>query len=325
MTQRAGLIADFHDVRRTFADGDRRTIIGRAVPAEPENAPPGAVDEFGFCTIRGRDDKNDLAADLSYLFLGKWDLHPKHGMQFAFTSFVKREPATRQAVIAYLVRYASGIGPSRAGKIYDEWGGESVKMLRCDPRTVSKRIPGLSEDTCRRSAEILKQMAAAEDVRMELTSIFVGRGFPHHLPDQLVDKWGAQAAVRVRRDPFSLMICGFSGCGFARCDRLYLDLGLDPGKLKRRMLCAWQAIRNDSVGHTWLPAGIVGAHVRTHSTGNGNDSVLKAVKLGVRSGWLAQHVDERGEVYFSEGRRAGNEKRLAESVRRLMLAEGVSL
>src|SRR5262249_39742758 len=135
------------------------------------------------------------------------------------------------------------------------------------------------------ASEALHREAHLEQTKIDLWTLFDGRGFPRTLVSACLRMWGAKAAQRVRQNPFSLLVDGLPGCGFKRTDRLYLDLGYDPTALKRQLLAGWDAIRNDSDGSTWASQGIAVRSVRQAAPSCPKPE--EAIVLGLRSGWLA--------------------------------------
>jgi hypothetical protein len=157
--------------------------------------------------------------------------------------------------------------------------------------------------------------------------------------EQVIRKFGPLAPQRIKRDPFTLLVGEFSGAGFARCDRLYMDLGLSPGRLKRQMICLWHILKTDNDGHTWFLVSSVESRLQQHISGV-RVNLRKAVRLGIKSGWLAVRKqlcrqcggsghDEKsvrcltcngagGSWWIADGKKAANERTIAERVKLLM-------
>jgi hypothetical protein len=145
--------------------------------------------------------------------------------------------------------------------------------------------------------------------------LFAGRGFRHSLVDQCVKAFGVKAPERIRRDPFCLLVQGFAGCGFMLVDRLYHSLGLPLDRLKRQVICAWWIVREDNSGGTWVPWEQV--KWRMGQVITGRVQAERALKIALRAKWLAARR-EGGRVWLAEGRRAANEKIVAQCLERLM-------
>jgi hypothetical protein len=104
-------------------------------------------------------------------------------------------------------------------------------------------------------------------------------------------------SVCVRRDPFVLLVAEVSGCGFTRCDRLYVSLGLNPGRLKRQALAAWHAIKQRD-GDTWHGLGDAVRAVESQ-IGGANPNPRRALALMARARWLAFRLDAAGNHWLA--------------------------
>jgi exodeoxyribonuclease V alpha subunit len=267
-------------------------------------------------TVIGQADDGDLVPGLTYQFYGRWEEHPEHGKQFKFSQLSIKEPHSRHGVIAYLIRYATGVGPAVASRIWDAFGAESVAVLRTQPELVVSIMPigrYLPLEKAQTASAALRDLAELEDTKIELTNLFAGRGFPGALIEECVDRWRILAPARIKRDPFCLLVEGLTGCGFARCDRLYADLGLPVDRIKRQVICLWHILKSDGSGNTW--SDLDSAAVRLgEMIGGAKVKPKKAIKIGVRAGWLAVHEDESGKLWLAEGERARSESYLAEKL-----------
>lgn len=264
-------------------------------------------------------DEDALVPGITYEFYGKWTEHPDHGPSFRFTLFTTKVPHSRHGIVAYLMKYARGVGTVVAGKLWDAFGADAVKILRTEPaKAVSVPEVGrwLSLEKAEQAAAVLQSIADLEDTKIGLTNLFAGRGFPAILVEECVERWRILAPQRIQRDPYTLLVHGMSGCGFARCDRLYTDLGLPPGRLKRQVICLWHALHSDSSGHTWVKATV--ALERMAQLVSGAElKPKKAILLGCRARWLARRRDEGGVLWLAEGERARHEAHVARKLSEL--------
>lgn len=314
----------FRGERYRFANADGDVCIGVATVADQE----------GEITIKGPWDVDELRTQQSYRLYGHWTEYRnqrtgKSERQFHFSTFVQAEPAGREGVISYL-RYAgdgNGIGTARAVKLWELYGSDAVRVLREDPERVATAIKGLDLEKAKSASAWLQKEKKVEAATIELTNLLAGKGFPRATARAAIKEWGNRAALVVRRDPYSLM--NFRGCGFKRCDNLWLELGLPANRLRRQALCAWYAVASDSEGHTWYPvdfaisklAGLVG------TTELRPGSALKLAKrIGqrdldrngalcfLRTDSTGVLVSEGGSVWVAEGRKAWCEQVLADKV-----------
>lgn len=296
--------------------GDQRTVIASAAPTNGTVFAPEQL-QGGLFTLKGRDDEHDLIPGTEYKFYGNWSEY-RGRQQFWFKQFIKVEPHTRLGIVQYLRRHAPGIGSQIAQRIYDQYGTNSCKVLRSQPYEVATAIKGLTRKVAKDAANALQAIQELEDTRIDLTNLFAKRGFPHSLVNKCINRWGILAAKRVQRDPFSLLVEGFPGCGFARCDRLYNDLGLPMNRVKRQMLCIWNEIKSNFSGHTWFRSSDVASKLQGLVSGA---NPLKALKLGVRAGWLQVRKDSDGKTWVAIDKAATNERVIFNSICELITNE----
>jgi exodeoxyribonuclease V alpha subunit len=297
-------------------------VFGRVIWEKPEEHFLIAVLESGE-TVKGVADREELVPGLPYRFYGRWTpATGRFGPAFQFVCAVKDTPHSRGAVVKYLAQLlgkaAVGIGPKTASRLYDLYEGDAIRKLRMSPADVARDLK-LDVDKCRAAAQILESESKNESVKVEVIDLLNGHGFPRSTVREVIDKWGARAPGIIRRDAFQLMTGRVRGAGFLRCDRLYLDLGGDPVRLKRQMLAAWYSIKTDGAGHTWHPVS-TGIEAIRSKVGSVDIRPVKAIKLGIRARWLA--VERPGEErWITEANQATSEKDIARLVTRLAGAE----
>lgn len=285
-------------------------------------------------TIKGPADIDELLPNFIYKFFGRWTTYKNkrtqvEERQFAFDTFHEEHPHGRDGVIAYLVESGRGrgIGNARASKMYELWGSSAIRILREEPATVLAAISGLSNEDVRSASEWLKDRLALEGCTVDVIDLLANRGFPKTTAKRAVKAWGNLASAVIRRDPYRLM--AFRGCGFRRCDALWLDLGLSPSRLRRQAICAWYFVARDTDGHTWFPVEFAQQGIRQQIGGAGlrlDDAIELATRLGKiapdRNGSLAVlHSDSNGRTitdsgrrWVAEGRKAWCENTLADLV-----------
>jgi hypothetical protein len=295
----------------------------------PENQQPAYV-----LVVKGDADEGELVSGRRYRFYGRFSNYTnkrtgEKEWQFHFQTFVAAVAHDRESVVAYLAAAGAGnhLGQATAAKAFDKWGPECLAMIRKDPLILRKLFFMITENDCEAIASKLRQQQAIEDATIDLTSLLSGRGLPKTTARNAIKKWGNKAAQIIRRDPYSLM--AFGGCGFKLCDSLYLELGLNPAKLRRQALCGWYAIASQSTGDVWFPAlqimraieSTIGVNARP------KDAIRLAMRLGRMSpdhyGALAGiktdgpngAIDSNGgTVWLAEGRAASNEAELARMI-----------
>lgn len=289
--------------QNVFGKDEDRAIVGRLEDST---------------TVRGKAREGELETGLTYLFRGFWTEHPRYGRQFQFHSFGVAQPVGQRGTVAYLTR-GPGIGRKRAQQIWDIYGQGSLEAIRTNPSQVAAAIKGLTPEKAIAAAAYFQAHKDREIVTRDLEELLGGGGFPRKLIDKLIEKWGARAAVLIRENAYRLMT--FSGVGFGKADKLYLQLGGRPDTPERLGWAAWNALHKDREGHTWRPAEF--GRLAIVKSVSGTDVVPQAgLDWAIREHHVAVRKDGAGRVWISEGERAGAEKRLASQVHRAMV-EGV--
>jgi len=276
-------------------------------------------------SAKGPADPEQLTAGLHYRFFGKWTQY-KGEQQFSFNSFVALAPVDRESIITYLSIHGAGhgLGKVRAAKLCDEFGQEAVRVARTQPEKVAEYLTSVGYrykvDAANGLASTLAKGEAKEQIKLDLVTLLSGRGFPKSIVDTIIQEWGNRGAMIVRRNPYRLM--KFAGCGFKRCDAMYLDLGLPAGRLKRQALCAWYSLAQNTDGHTWFSWKVIDAYLRTN-IGAAKVQVERAIELAVRArlimevrtvgvdGALSASGDAR---WFAEWEKAVSELQICERV-----------
>lgn len=258
-----------------------------------------------------------LQAGIEYQFAGAWDESSNYGRRFKAKSWRASAPHTHLGVTEYIYRNTQGIGPVTAQNLWDVYGSDAVKILRSDPDRAVRECKRLRPAVAHAASKQLQILAKHESVTIDLTDLFAGRGFQHALVDICIKKWGLKSAELIKRDPFKLYVNDLPSCGFARCDRMYLDMGGSPNRLKRQTIAIYAALHEDGSGSTWLPVEKCVEFLWKKIGAGVTLDPKKALKLGVRARWFSQRKDADGNVLVAEAEKAWDERRLADKIKEL--------
>lgn len=314
--------AKFLKERMVFDNGDRGSVIIGSVLLVEEPKP-------FVIGIKGPAVPGELRENQTYVFAGSHTSYTnkRTGLeekQFAFTSFTRPEPSTSEGIISYILQHGEGcgVGQRRAEALFKSFGQDAVKICREDPtRAIDALIAQnlrITPDQMEKLASALEKDKKTEKTKIDLTGILNGRGFYRSIVERSLAKWGVDADKVIRRDPYKLMSLANSGAGFKRCDAFYLELGLNPSRLKRQALCAWYSIARDSSGSTWFPDDYPKAFIRANISG-AEVKIDDAIRLAIRSHYLAEiPVNEYGniltdsdakptKIWYAEYKKAKNE------------------
>jgi exodeoxyribonuclease V alpha subunit len=199
------------------------------------------------------------------------------------------------------IEVGDGIFQSVKGKEFSTWVGESLAVF-CEGKAYT--FFGHETSYRSRSGFAVKQFAYfgyceahLRDAVESLHSILLGRGFPKELSCRLVHQFGLNAFRLVHRNPYFLM--KYDRVGFRRCDLLWLDLGLPPGRIKRQTLCLANAL--DAIdGSLWCLASEAESILRQQLTCS-IPNPSKAIALGKRAGVIATKWTDGDQIDDLDG------------------------
>jgi len=187
--------------------------------------------------------------DEIYSFYGRFQNHPKYGLQFVSSRFRKELPRTRESVIQYLSGdLFRGIGKKTAERIVDALGENAISRILENP-AVLEEVPKLSGDKARELYEKLVEYQGFEQVLITLNQL----GFGPQLAMRIYQTYKEQSLSMIQNTPYRL-IGEVEGIGFNRADRLGEQLGIpcdDPDRLKAGCLFALETLCLRE-GHSYL-------------------------------------------------------------------------
>ena len=308
------LTAIYLGEKLAFGDHDDpdRVIIGNA---RAINGSAKSIDsDFA---IKGPAALDELTPRLTYRFYGRWkDYRNKRSgkteKQFHFKTFVANQPHDQAGVCVYLGK-APWIGPKIAADLWRAFRSDAVRILREEPEVAAAAINRLTIEHAKEAAAFLEEQKHLEDCSIDLLNLLDRRGFPKTTAKKAIQLWGNAAPEIIRRNPYRLM--NFRGCGFKRCDQMYLDLGLPPDRLLRQGLCAWYSVARQTDGDTWFPVTVAQRAIESTISGT-NPNTDKALRFAWRSNLLAVYVDDGLDTWIAEDKNADAELYVARHVAR---------
>lgn len=258
-------------------------------------------------SVVGDSEPDEFKQGLTYRFFGGWDrTNEKYGPQFKFRTFVRALPHGRAGVVRYL-QECRHIGPTTAGKLWEKFQADAVRILRESPEVAAAAVSRLTVENAAEASEDLRRMQAIEGATVDLMDLIDGRGFPKSMVRDAIRMWGNEAAERLKRSPYLAM--AFAGIGFKKADAFYLDLGHPPARLKRQAMCLAHAVETigGQQGHVWVGLEQAAESLRA-SIGGADVKPAKAIKLATRGKLLRLRTDAAGQHWLAEERKAAAEE-----------------
>jgi len=171
--------------------------------------------------------------------------HPRFGQCLQVDEFIKQLPFSRAAVMKFLIAMIDGIGPHYAEAIVDKFGGETLQVLEEEPQRLHD-IEGISE-------KVLEKIIASTKKINSTVKDLILEGFSPKWAGRIYLKYGADAAERVKRQPYKL-IDDFKGIGFKKADIIARRVGLDQlaeERIKAGLIFAQRSTLKKT-GHNYL-------------------------------------------------------------------------
>lgn len=267
-------------------------------------------------SIKGNARPASFIRGCEYVFSGKWmPGQGKFGPTFQFQNYRAKDPVTPEAVSGYLDKHlagsGAGIGPVGIRKMIAQYGAANVvAIIKTKPKDVAAFL-GLTSEKAELASETLRKIEKFENTRMMLTQLFNGRGFPQATIEACIDTFGVNAYDAIKRDPFTMLVRGFHGCGFLRVNALYESLGLPMARLKRQVICLWWLLTEGN-GSVWYEAEWCRQELsRMIST---DVKFSKAIKMGLRAKWLSSERDDEKKLWLAARSHAACEAELADAI-----------
>ena len=270
--------------------------------------------------VIGNAPHSGLIEGQQYVFRGRWEFNEDRKVnQFMFDSSTEKLVLNRHGVTEYLKRYAPYIGDVIANRIIDRYGSaEAINRLKSTPKEVAKEVQGLTESVSVSASVELIKAEKFQETRVQLLDLIANNGFSEKAISASIEKWGVMAPSVIKRDPFKLMTAKISGAGFLRCDKLWMDFGLPPDKMKRQVMAIWYHLKSDSSGSTWFSKPSLIATMRRLLTGTIKPE--RAVAIAIRAKMITQ-TERDGVLWVAESKKAEEESDVAFFIAGLMKSE----
>ena len=164
----------------------------------------------------------------SLKLMGKFVTHPEYGRQFKIETFEKIMPETLDALERYLAGgIITGVGPATAKKIINEFGNETIHVLRFEPDKLSN-IKGINTEKAIRISEEFTEKWSL----WEIVGFLEKFGISAQNSKKVYEAFGKDAISEIEANPYMLLDITY-GVDFKKIDKMALDLGLAINDEKR--------------------------------------------------------------------------------------------
>jgi exodeoxyribonuclease V alpha subunit len=191
---------------------------------------------------------------LEYTFRGRRERHPRWGEQFAFTDYRASYPTDLAAIQCYLVDNCKWIGPEISKRLVNTYGKATLAVCKESPERVASEISGITPRRAQEIAAMLRNNEANEKLQLALKDLLGGTKVNRRAANQIIEKWGQDAPVRIRENPYAL-IEAIDGIGFLTADEVARKIGYDFSGPPRIRAGVIHTLKEQAFGqgHTCLP------------------------------------------------------------------------
>lgn len=175
--------------------------------------------------------------------------HPKHGPQFAVSSYTREMPTSVSGIYEYLASGTiKGIGAKTARAIVTAFGAETFDVLANTPEELT-RIRGISQPKAREMGESFRRLNT-----MKMIMDFLARyKLPPHISAALFRVYGTASLELLKSNPYVLCEKGFD-VDFYEIDRVAADMGFSRDCLERLEAgLLYELSFNAENGHAFIP------------------------------------------------------------------------
>ena len=181
---------------------------------------------------------------------GCFEEHPRYGRQFRVVRVEVERPEGVEAVRAYLGSgIVKGIGPALAGRILDEFGEDTLRVIEEEPH----RLESVSGIGSAKAGEIHEAIASQMSLRETLLFLH-GHGLSPSIAQRILDAYGEDAPRLLKNNPYRLAD-ELVGVGFKRADEVAAKLGIAPDCEERRqaalLFCLSRAVAREGHAALW--------------------------------------------------------------------------
>jgi exodeoxyribonuclease V alpha subunit len=213
----------------------------------PDGRKTPGQDRAGLVTVTG--NLPELTPGEYLKLSGRWNTHPKHGLQFQVEYCEQTLPATVAGIRRYLGSgLVKGIGPRLADRIVSHFGNGTLEVIEKQPELL-RQVPDIGPKRARLIAAAWEEQRQVKEIMLFLHSYAVSTG----LAVKIYKQYGENALQIVQSDPYRLAR-DIYGIGFKTADRIAQALGLPedhPSRLEAGLIYALNQATDE--GHVYLP------------------------------------------------------------------------
>lgn len=152
---------------------------------------------------------------------GKWETHPKHGLQFAVDHWERPLPKTKDQIVSFLSsKFVKGCGKKTAELIVQKLGDQTLERIMHEGAACLTGIKGIGIKNAVKIADSIKSNFEIQRIMMTLLPY----GISADIVTKMYKQWGTECVDIVRRNPYQLTEIRL--IGFLKADEIAIAIGI---------------------------------------------------------------------------------------------------
>jgi exodeoxyribonuclease V alpha subunit len=190
----------------------------------------------------------DVGESDSLILRGDYNIHPNYGKEFIVREYEFNSEDKLEAIRRFLSSsIIKGIGIKTAEKIVDEFGEDSIKILKENPDKLLK-VNGIGEKNIKSIKESVISLGSVLDTMLFLTAVGLGQTLSY----KVIEEFRDSTEYEIKDNPY-ILIKKIRGIGFKTADRIAKKIGIpedSPFRIKSFILYVLETALEE--GHTFL-------------------------------------------------------------------------
>ena len=253
------------------------------------NTIAGVDDPFTSNSFTAKGNLANPQYGMVYDLQGKWINNQYKGnttQQFQFESARVAVPADEKGIYRYLVKQCKYVGPTIGNRILDEYGEQSLDVLKNDPQRVADEISGLTLAKTESISAMLQENEDQEKAMVDIEALLGGiEGMLKNIGVKLIDKYGIGAVDKIMENPY--VLTEIKGIGFHLADKVAMEaVKIAPDSIYRKQAAVIHAMgENSNQGHVWAERETIDMQALVLTNSPGNDEAIDGlIDKGVLTG-----------------------------------------
>jgi len=209
-----------------------------------------ATDEVARKSFSAVGDIEEPTIGQLYEFEGTFSYNDRFKTdELRFTSYRTVIPTDTQGIERYLTDTAKWVGHATARELTKLFGQDTLNIIKQSPERVAAAVNGITIERAQQMQKSLLDNEKNECAAVEVAQI-LGASVPGRFAKKAIKKWGANAAIVIRRNPFKL--AELPGIGFASADAVWRSLKLPLNHPRRHAAAILHVLaeKHAMEGHT---------------------------------------------------------------------------